>query len=179
MKRTRQTMTIALLLTASLSYAAQPSAASPSTEVRRWDIFAGDWALSGTAKDSPTATAYKVDWSLHEHWILGGFFMQVDQTWRANHHESHSLEILSYDPIRKVHASSGYSDDGSTWSLTAIFRGTTVVEDGASNSSKGPTKCRTTWVFSPDRKSLSGTQECDANGQRWTTFRVQGTKLSH
>jgi len=52
---------------------------------------------------------------LHEHWILNGFFVQVDQTRQNNGQELHSLEILSYDPVKKVHTVSGFSGDGWTW----------------------------------------------------------------
>jgi hypothetical protein len=89
-----------------------------------------------------------VDWSLHERWILGGFFVQVDQTWKANGQELHSLEILSYDPIKKVHASSGFSSDGSTWTLTATFDDARVTEEGVSKGPDGQaTTCHTTWVL--------------------------------
>jgi hypothetical protein len=159
------------------SAAAQGSSPSPSAEVRKWDIFNGDWALSGTAQDAPTGSPYKVDWLLHEHWILGGFFMQVDQVWKGNGQESRSLEILSYDPVKKVHVSSGFSSDGSTWNLTASFHDATVIEESVSKNPEGqPTTCHTTLVFSVDRNSLSATQECEENGTRWTAFRVKGNR---
>jgi len=159
------------------SAAAQTPPPSPSPEVRKWDIFAGDWNLSGVAQDAPSATQYKVDWSLHERWILGGFFMQVDQVWKGNGQESHALEILSYDPVKKAHVSSGFSDDGSTWNLTASFQDNTVTEESVSKNPAGqPTTCHTTFEFSSDHNSLSGTQECEENGKRWTTFRVKGNR---
>ena|SRR5215813_10195888 len=103
--------------------------------------------------------------------------MQVDQTWKANGHEPHSLEILSYDPIKKVHGSSGFSSDGSTWTLIATFDDAKVTEEGVSKGPDGQaTTCRTTWTFSRDLKALSGTQECDKNGVQWTAIRVKGTK---
>ena len=166
----------AISVVAIASAAAQAS--SPSAEVRKWDIFAGDWALSGTAQDAPTGSPYKVEWSLHEHWILGGFFMQVDQVWKGNGQESHALEILSYDPIRKIHASSGFSSDGSTWNLTARFQESIVMEESVAQNPEGhATTCHATFVFSTDRNSLSGTQECEEHGTRWTAFRVKGNRL--
>jgi hypothetical protein len=166
-----------LLLFATASAQAQSSSPTPPPEVKKWGIWIGDWELSGTAKDTPTGHEYKVNWALHERWILGGFFVQVDQTWKGDGPELHSLEILSYDPIKKIHTSSGYSSDGSTWTLTATFDGATVKEQSVSNGPDGQaTTCNTTWVFSGDRKSLSGTQECELNGVRWTAIRVSGTK---
>jgi len=85
----------------------QSSTPTPPPELKKWDVWIGDWNLSGTAKDTPTGPEYKVNWHLHEHWILNGFFVQVDQTWKGNGQELHSMEILSYDPGKKIHTVSG------------------------------------------------------------------------
>lgn len=182
MKCTARTIELVILFIVSVAWvasvAAQSPPSSPTPEVRKWDIFAGDWALSGTAQDAPTGTPYKVDWSLHERWILNGFFMQVDQVWKGNGQESHALEILSYDPIRKIHVSSGFSDDGSTWSLTASFHDNTVIEESESKNPAGqPTTCHSTFMFNTNHSSLSGTQECEENGKGWTAFRVKGNRV--
>jgi hypothetical protein len=156
---------------------AQSPNPTPPPEMKKWGIWIGNWALSGTAKDTPTGPEYKVNWSLRERWILGGFFVQVDQTWKANGQELHSLEILSYDPVKKIHTSSGFSSDGSTWTLTATFDDSRVMEESVAKGPDGqPITCHTTWIFSSNRNALSGTQECDSNGLRWTSFRVRGTK---
>jgi len=165
------------LMIVAASAQGQSSNPTPPPEIRKWDVWAGDWALSGKAKDNPGAPEYKVDWYLHEHWILGGFFMQVDQTWKANGAELHSLEILSYDRVRKIHTGSGFSSDGSTWSLTATFDKAMLVENGESRAPDGGlTRCETTWKFSDDRMALSGTQECEQNGVRWRALEVSGRK---
>jgi hypothetical protein len=168
---------LTFLIFAAASAQGQSSGPTRPAELEKWDVWAGDWSLSGKAKDSPAGPEYKVDWHLHEHWILGGFFMQVDQTWKGNGPELHSLEILSFDPVRKIHTVSGFSSDGSTWSLTANFEGAMLVENGESRGPGGElTKCQTTWNFSDDRRALSGTQECEQNGVRWTAIDVRGTK---
>ena len=155
----------------------QSSTPTPPPELKKWDVWIGDWKLSGTAKDTPTGPEYKVDWYLHEHWILNGFFVQVDQTWKANGHELHSMEILSYDPVKKIHTVSGFSGDGWTWSLTATFDKTTTAEQGVATGPDGAiVTSRIEWEFSSDGKALSGTQQSEQNGVRWTAFTVKGTK---
>jgi hypothetical protein len=47
-------------------------------------------------------------------------------------------------------------------------RGETLAPDG--------TRCRMTWVFSDDGRSVSGTEECDKSGVRWKAVEVKGTK---
>lgn len=168
---------VVLLLFATVSVYGQSSAPTPPPELKKWDIWIGDWALSGTARDAPSTPEYKVNWSLHERWVLGGFFVQVDQTWKGNGQELHAVEMLSYDTARHLHTDSGFSSDGATWNLTARFDRNTTIEDGTSAGPDGlPTTCHTTFVFTADRQALSGTQECQHRGVRWTAFRVTGRK---
>ena len=155
----------------------QSSSPTPPPELKKWDVWIGDWNLSGTAKDTPTGPEYKVNWHLHEHWILNGFFVQVDQTWKGNGQELHSMEILSYDPVKKIHTVSGFSGDGWTWALTATFDKTTTTEEGVATGPDGAiVTSRIEWQFSSDGKTLSGTQQSEQNGVRWTAFTVNGTK---
>jgi hypothetical protein len=155
----------------------QSSTPKPAPELKQWDVWVGSWTLSGIAKDSPTGAEYKVDWHTHGRWILGGFFAELDHIWKGNGQELHQMEILSYDSAKKIHASSGFSSDGMTWTLTATFDNGTSVEN---MSLKGPdgelSTCHNTWIFSSDRMAVSGTQECEQNGVRWTSFTVKGTK---
>ena len=55
----------------SASAQVQSSNPTPPPVIKKWDVWVGDWALSGTAKDTPTGPEYKVNWSLHEATILG------------------------------------------------------------------------------------------------------------
>ena len=179
LRRFTTAVNVALLMFVAASVRAQSSERTPPSELKKWDVWIGDWALSGSAKDAPSTPEYKVDWSLHERWILGGFFVQVEQAWKANGQELHSLEILGYDPAQKIHTVSGFSSDGTTWSLTATLDAATTREDGKSIDPNGQaTTCHTTWTFSDDGKALSGTQECEQSGARWIAFQVKGTRTS-
>lgn len=155
----------------------QPAKSTPPPELRKLNVWVGDWVLSGMAKDAPGGREYQVDWRLHEHWILNGSFLQVDQTWKGDGQESRALEMLFYDAARKTYTDSGFGSDGSTWSLTATFRNHTMVESGATAGSDGRiTRCEMTWQFSKQGTALSGTEVCEQNGARWTAIDVRGTK---
>jgi hypothetical protein len=155
----------------------QSSSPTPPPELKKWDVWIGDWKLSGMAKDTPTGPEYKVNWYLHEQWILGAFFVQIDQTWEANDHKLHAMEILSYDPVKKIHTVSGFSSDGWTWAMTATFDKTKNTEERVATGPDGAiVKSRIDWEFSSDGKTLSGTQQSEQNGVRWTAFTVKGTK---
>jgi hypothetical protein len=173
MKNTVTTISLMFLILVSVAAAGQSLTPKPAPELKQWDIWIGDWTFSGTARDTPTGPEYKVDWHMHGHWILGGFFAEIDHIWKGNGQRLQQKEILYYDPIRKIQTTSGFSTDGRTWALTATFDKETSVEDMTFTNQNGTlTKCRNTWVFSSDRMALSGTQECD-DGSSW---KVKGTK---
>lgn len=166
-----------LLTLAAADAQAQARKPMPPPELKKLNVWIGNWTLSGAARDQPEGPEYDLHWQLHEHWILDGFFMQVDQTWEGGGQVLHALELLSYDQGRRIYADSGFGSDGSTWSLTATFRGTTMTERGETLAPDGTTtRCRMTWVFGDDGRSVSGTEECDKSGTRWKAVKVRGTK---
>ena len=161
-----------LLTFAVVASVAQSSNPKPAPELKQWD-WIGDWSFLGTAKDTQTGPEYNFDWHMHGRWILDGFFGQLDNVIKGNGSETRSVEILSYDPIKKIHAVSGFQNDGATWTTTFTFDKETSLEKVTMISSEGKViTCRITWVFSIDRMAVSGTTECD-DGSSW---RVKGTK---
>lgn len=166
-----------LVILAGVTALGQSSAPKPAPELKQWDVWIGDWALSGTAKESAAGPEYKLDWHMHGHWILGGFFAKIDHTWNENGEEGQFMEILSYDAIKKIHAVSGFASDGSSWAVTSTFENETSVETQTMTTPNGDIlRCRCTWVFSDDRMAVSGKSECEQNETRWTFFNVKGTK---
>ena len=156
---------------------AQLPTAGPPPELQKWDIWVGDWTLIGTAKDTATEPEYKVDWRMQGRWILGRHFVEVRGTWRGKGTESTSLEILSYDVVRKIHAYSGFASDGTTWVATVKFSDGTVVETETDTGPDGKiATLRNSWSVSPDGMSISGTEEREQDGVHWIAFTVKGTK---
>jgi hypothetical protein len=155
----------------------QSPAAKPWPEMKQWEVCVGKWKLIGTAKDSPTSQEYKVDWREQGRWILGGYFVELQHVWKGNGAEAHQLEILSYDPIKKILTASGFGSDGTTWLSKATFNNEKLIEEMTFKGPNGEsTTCRNTWVYSNNRTAVSGTQECEENGVRWTFFKVKGIK---
>ncbi len=177
MKYITTAVSMMLLMLAVVAAVGQSSNPTPAPELKQWGVWVGDWALTGTAKDAAAGPEYKVDWHMHGHWILNGFFAEVDHIWKGNGDEQRWLEILSYDQIKKIHSCFGFGSDGTTWNLTATFDKEKSFENVTVTSPDGEvTTCHMTWVFSADRMTVSGTQECEAKGTRWTAFQVKGTK---
>ena len=168
---------VMLLMFVVVSAAGQSSTPKPAPELKKWDTSVGDWSTTGSAKDTPTGPEYKVEWYTHCHWILSGFFLEWDTTWKGKGQEMKWLEIGSYDPIKKIHTISGFDSTGMTWANTVTFDKETSVESYTVPGPDGKViACRNTWVMSSDGMSTSGTGECEENGARWTAFKVEGTK---
>jgi hypothetical protein len=157
---------------------AQTQTSKPKQDSVSLDIWIGDWTLVGTSKYLPTAPEHKLEWHIHGQRILGGSFIQLDQTFNdINGQQEQGLEILSFNPLSKTHLSHGYSNDGSTWVATSTCKGFTVVGNGTITTLEGKViKIRDTWVFTPDYRSVSGTEESTLDGLRWTSWSVRGTK---
>lgn len=144
---------------------------------KHWDLMVGDWTMVGMAKDSAKGAEYAVAWTLHGVRILDGMFVQVDQAWKGDGQESHTREIVSYDPVSRTHSTHGYSDDGSTWVGKGTYRDHTLVEEGTTTGMGGRvTKWRDTYVYSADWMSVTGSEEVETDGINWTSFTVKGTK---
>ena len=176
MKRTLIAVALVILLSA-IAVQAQAPAPKPGREVKDWGLWVGDWTLAGTAKDTRDEPEYQVDWRMQGRWILNGFFVEIRHTWKGKGAESRSLEILSYDPVKKVHTCHGFSSDGTTWIMTATFKDGISVEEGIDTGPDGKTtRWRNTWSISPDRMSVSGKSEKEQDGTWWTAFTVKGIK---
>jgi|SRR5215467_1669405 len=173
MRHITSAVSMMFLLLAVVAAVGQSSMPKPAAELKQWDIWIGDWDFLGTAKDTQTGPEYKFDWHMHGRWILDGFCGQLENVIKGNGIETHNLEILSYDPIKKIHTVSGFQNDGVTWTNTFTFDKETSVEHSTMTGSDGKIiTCRLTWVFSSDRMAVSGKTECD-DGSSW---RVKGTK---
>ncbi|HKM83006.1 MAG TPA: hypothetical protein VJY15_18870 [Candidatus Acidoferrum sp.] len=177
MKNTVIAISLMLLMFVPLA-AGQTSTPKPAPELKKWNIWVGDWSTTGTAKDTPTGPEYKVNWHTRCHWILDGFALQWDSTWKGNGVESRFLEIGFFDPIKKIHTISGFSNDGTTWTGTVTFEGKTdQVETFTIIFPNGEVStCRNTWHFTTDGMAVSGTEQCEQNGVSWTGFQGKGTK---
>jgi len=133
--------------------------------------------MTGTAKDSATEPEYNLVWKMNCRRILGGFFVEAHSTWAGKGRVVNVLEVLYYDPVRKIHAYSGFDSGGTTWVATVKFGDGTFTETETDTGPDGKiTTVRNTWTLSPDRMSISGRQEAEQDGVRWTSFTVKGTK---
>ena len=166
-----------LLFGSSILAFAQSPGPSPTEKISHFDVWVGDWTLTGTAKDGPSMPEYKATWKLHGSRILDGNFIQVDQIWQGSGPELRALEILYYDSSQKALSSTAFFSDGSRLRGTATFEGLNSTAVGSITTPDGSIMhWRINWTFSLDRMSITGTQEVEFSGDKWIGFSLKGTK---
>lgn len=177
MRRISTAVGMMVLLLAAVDAGGQSQAPKPAPELKQADIWVGNWTLSGTAKDTPTGPEYRLDLLIHSHWVLGGFFLETNSSWKGNGQQLQTLEIASYDAINKTCSVSAFASDGMSWNATFTVSNGVSIENVTTTTPDGNTStCRGTFVFSSDREAVSGAEECEQSGVRWTAFKVKGTK---
>jgi len=76
-------------------------------------------------------------------------------------------EIVGYDPVNKSIFSSGYQDDGSTWSGVVGFNGSTLTFTGRLLLAGKQYLIKATYLFAADFSSAKRSEEISADGKTW------------
>ncbi len=115
--------------------------------------------------------------TLHNSWILGGFFVEITHLWKSDGKESRSLEIVGYDLHRKAFTSHIFRPNGAVEAANVSFDGRTYVISGTSIGDDGNEERWTcTWIMGADGASQSGKCEVEKAGVRWISWAGKGTK---
>jgi hypothetical protein len=167
-----------VLLVSAVTVRAQSNTVRPGPEYDVLNAWAGYWVIQGEVKETPSGSAHKLYWTLKGERILGGFFLQVRTTWKAQGIIQNALVITGYDPAKKTCTTHGYNDDGSWLISTPTFIDErTCIENGSTHLPDGKVlRWRNTWNFSADGKSLSVKGENEKDGTWWTRLEAKGVK---
>ena len=151
--------------------------AKPSPDYRELEAWAGNWAFHGYFKDNPSGSASKLDWSWEGRWRPGGRFLEIHGVLKIAGSEDQYLEILGYDPEKEAWAGYVFHNSGILATYACAFDELTCFENGEDRSPDGQIlHWRHVWKFSPDRMSVSGICEAEADGTWWTVFEVKGVR---
>jgi hypothetical protein len=163
---------------ASLPRVAGP-APKAAPELKRWEVWSGEWVFKGTARDTPTSPEYQLDWTMRGRWILDGYALEVTSVWKGGGQTLHVLEVLTYDPGKKANVLYGFCSDGSLWVGGGTFEPGTVIETGSGPMLDGKVMSfRNVWTFGPDGMTVSGKADQELDGVKFVGFTVTGTRRS-
>ena len=139
------TLVCAMVVLTGAQNAAPTPPPTPGAEVKKLDMFAGNWKSEGESKPSPLGPGGKFSETNHNEWMGGGFFLVSHGTETSSEGNGTSLGIFGYDKDKKVYTFDEFSSDGST-----VHAKGTVAGDTWTWISEGPMSGRfTVKVLSP------------------------------
>jgi Protein of unknown function (DUF1579) len=148
----------------------------PDPALKRLEKLVGTWKLTGRTLSSKEDNI--TGWTTFE-WMPGGFFLKSVGEINFKGFFMQSLEIIAYDPEKKIFPSSVYSSmSGIIHSYEWDVQGNTVIHSGLGATYTG--------MFSEDGKMLiggwrpdEGTESTDGSVYDATMIRVDGEERLH
>jgi uncharacterized protein DUF1579 len=106
---------------------AQMGPPTPAPELKKLEMFAGDWTATGTLTMGPPGTApSKYSATSHGEWMEGNFFLVIHtDTDFAGTGKVKDMAVMGYDPDRKVYTYNDFSSSGQNEVSTATVDGDT------------------------------------------------------
>ena len=142
---------------------AQTAAPKPGPELKKLNIWVGDWTFEGESQATPLGPARKYVGKATVRPILDGFFVE----WHGQSGDSIWNEVDGYDASKKTYFWTGFSNDGSFNSVTYTVDGTSIKYSGVLILGDKQYRIRGTVEFGSDFMSCVDRQEVSADGQTW------------
>jgi hypothetical protein len=156
---------------------AQAPAPKPDPALKKLHVLVGHWTEEGEYKPGPLGPGGKTTGVYTAQMILGGFFMQAEETEKGAMGETRSLEVYAYDPVNKNLTCNVYMSDGSTFSGVVTVSGNTLTWAGKSTVAGKQYLFRQPMIFAPDLMTATAKGEISVDGKTWTPFfEVEYTK---
>ncbi len=80
-------------------------AQKPDPALKRLEVLVGGWKMKGRTLDSQEDNMIG---EISGEWIAGGFFLQLTGWIRIKDFEVQSVEIIGYDPVKKIFPSNAF-----------------------------------------------------------------------
>jgi hypothetical protein len=147
---------------------AQAPAPKPGPEVKKLHAVVGHWTFDGEQKPGPLGPGGKLTGEANIRMILGGFFLQNQQSWKVAETETRFLEIDGYDPVNNNFSSEFYFDDGTRFSGALTITGSTWTYAGKLVTVGKQYQYKATFVAVPDLAIWTYKDQLSADGRTWT-----------
>jgi hypothetical protein len=167
MKRTIAAFVFVTLIS-SLALHSQTPALKLGLEHKKLNVWVGNWTYETDIQATPLGPAGKYPGEMTAKLILGGFFVEF-RGGRKDIAGSHKnwYEIDGYDALQKKFTMVGWASDGSTYSGTFTFDGTTMNYSGTLLIGEKQYKIRGSIVLSADFMSCVEKRDISVDGRNW------------
>lgn len=149
---------------------AQTTAPKPAAEWKQLHGMLGHWTYTCDYQATPLGPASSTTGEYNNQMILGGFFLKGQWKEKRPNGVAEGLEIIRYDPDNKTFFFSGYTNDGSTYSGTLTFSGTTEKGEGKLFPGGKEYKYRATVQWAADWTSADWKDEISSDGKTWVPW---------
>ena len=99
----------------------QAQEAKPGPELKKLDVFVGDWTWADMVKDSPSGDERRME-GTSEVRRIGDFFYEFRFQWKdADGKDMRFTSITGYDPVKKTYFNHAFGSDGRMWISHKLF----------------------------------------------------------
>ena len=144
---------------------AQMGPPTPAAELKKLEMFVGDWAAEGTQTPGPGAASSRWTMTTHAEWMEGNFFLvERSEMDLGAMGKGKDLAVMGYDPDRAVYTYRSFSSfgevedaagkwegDSFTWTSTEHMGGKTM-QGRFTMKILSPTEYAMKFELSPDGK---------------------------
>ena len=148
---------------------AQMEPPTPAPELKKLEMFAGDWTAEGTMTAAPGAAAGKWTMTTHAEWMKGNFFLVEHQDMDLGAMgKVNAVAVMGYDPDKKVYTYESFSSMGEAENSIGTLEGDTLTWLSDEHMNGQPMKGRFTMkILSPTSYNMKF--ELSQDGKQWAT----------
>jgi hypothetical protein len=148
---------------------AQMGPPTPAPELKKLEMFAGDWTAEGTQTPSPGATS-KWTMTTHAEWMEGNFFLVEHSDMDLGPMgKGRSLAFMGYDSDRGVYTYKSFSSWGEVEDAAGKLEGDTFTWTSTEHMGGKTVQGRFTMkILSPTSYAMK--YEMSPDGTKWTTM---------
>jgi hypothetical protein len=140
---------------------AQAQDAKPGSEMKKLDIWVGDWTWEEQSKDSESGEE-RITKGTGQYSRMGKFFY----LWRTKTEEGGFTSVTGYDPVKKAYFAHGFNNNGGRGTATVTITEKTVTNDWTGVTAAGE---KTRRRCTADLVVPKGTSACeDFIDGKWT-----------
>ena len=148
---------------------AQMGPPTPAAELKKLEMFAGDWTAEGTQTPQPGAAPSRWTMTTHAEWMDGNFFLvERSDLDLGPMGKGKTLAVMGYDPDRAVYTYRSFSSFGEVEDAAGKWEGDTCTWTSTEHMGGKTMPGRFTMkILSPTSYTMKF--ELSPDGKQWVT----------
>jgi Protein of unknown function (DUF1579) len=159
-----------VVLVFAVSIWAQTAVPKPDLEIKKFEAYVGHWTYAGEYMAGPLGPGSKFTGELTIKKVLKGFFFQNQATEKGPMGETQIIEMVGYDPAKKVFISNEYHDDGIMFSGAYDINENICTYTGKVTLEGKQYFVKNILTLSTDMMTLTAKGEFSADGNTWVPW---------